>query len=161
MPNYTLGAADFHEQGKLGALLLEVGGEAWRREAEAAKIAGQPAVAGEDELLAADDFYFSTAELMNCCLFARQNGDIVGAAGVNPFTATLHFLAVKSAYRRRGLGKSLLAAAEQTARRYGHPALKLEFPVAPEFAGAAEFFAASGYALFSRRQHYGKALKHN
>lgn len=159
MGEYTVGVADFAEQGKLGALLLEICGAVWKRECEVAAAAGQAATDYKDELLAADDFFFSNAELMNCCWFARAGQEIIGAACVNPFTATLHFLVVRPEWRRRGVGRKLLKAAESTAKRYGAQSLKIDFSQAEEFAGADLFFQQCGYREIKRQCVYAGAVK--
>jgi GNAT superfamily N-acetyltransferase len=157
-PVCQIGAVDFHEQGKLGEFLQQNIGAVWRREQAAAAAAGQPAPPAEDELMAMDDFYFSTAELMNCCLFARCGAEIVGAAGVNPFTGVLHFLVIAPSYRRRGLGRQMLRGAEALARKYDRASLRLDFSCVDEFSGAAAFLTACGYTEIKRQVSFGKRL---
>jgi len=151
MAEYQIGVADFSEQGKLGELLIEICGPVWERESAAALAAGQDAPNFTDELMAADDFYFSNVELMNCCWFARAGQEIIGAACVNPYTAVLHFLVVRQAWRKQGIGRRLLRAAESTVKRYGAKSLKVEFSQAAEFAGAEDFFQHCGYGAIKRQ----------
>lgn len=160
MDNFAIGVADFSDQGKLGKLLCELCGPVWRREEEAARAAGQNPPAYADELMAADDFFFSNAELMNCCWFAKSGQEIIGAACVNPFTFVLHFLVVRPEWRRRGVGRKLLQAAESTAKRYGGKSLKVDFSVADEFAGADAFFRECGYLELRRQSTYAGNLDH-
>lgn len=161
MDGFTIGVADFSDQGRLGKLLCDLCGPVWQREEEIAKAAGQNAPAYTDELMAADDFFFSNAELMNCCWFAKSNQEIIGAACVNPFTYTLHFLVVRPEWRKRGVGRKLLKAAESTARRYGAKSLKVDFSIADEFAGADVFFQKCGYVEVRRQCTYAGNLDRN
>ncbi len=161
MNDFEIGVADFSDQGRLGKLLCDLCGPVWQREEEKAKAAGQNAPAYADELMAADDFFFSNAELMNCCWFARSGQEIIGAACVNPFTFTLHYLVVRPEWRRRGAGRKLLKAAEGTVRRYGGKSLKIEFSIAEEFAGAEEFFLKCGYIELRRQCTYAGNLDRN
>lgn len=73
-----IGRAELADQGGLGPLLLAVYGPTLEPENQAAESAGLPVSSLEDELMTADDFYFSTIELMDCCYLARAEGRIVG-----------------------------------------------------------------------------------
>ena len=155
----SIGAADFSEQGKLGELLLEVCGSVWQRECAAAKNAGQDAPMYTDELMAADDFYFSNAELMNCCVFARYEDAIIGAVCVNPYTYALHFLVVRAEWRHKGIGRKLLKIAEKIIKKYGGKSLNIQFSQAEEFAGADTFFQKCGYVEVKRQCFYAGKIQ--
>jgi ribosomal-protein-alanine N-acetyltransferase len=66
--------------------------------------------------------------------------------------AELLAIAVDPAARRRGLGRSLLAAAETAAHTAGARRIVLE--VAEGNAAAAALYAAAGYAAIGRRRDY-------
>lgn len=136
--------AQFEDQGKVGAFLLSALGGALTQENAKAVAAGLPGVNIEDELMAADDFYFSSVELMDCCIVARAGGRLAGVACVNPFTSTLHFIAVAADCRRKGIGQKLLEAAKAVLKKRGCDHVKIEYPAHADFAGADEFFGACG-----------------
>jgi GNAT superfamily N-acetyltransferase len=115
-----MGRAELADQGRLGPLLLEVYGPVLGPENRAAALASLPVSSLEDELMAADDFYFSTIELMDCCWLARDGDRLVGAACVNPYVSELHYVAVLPSWRRRGVGGKLarLALADAGGRSF-------------------------------------------
>jgi GNAT superfamily N-acetyltransferase len=130
----TFGRAELSDQGKLGPLLLRVYGPSLARTREAGDRAALPASSVEDELMAADDFYFSAIDLMDCCWLARAGNEPVGAACVNPYVAELQFVAVLPEWRRRGVGGKLvgLALAELSRRGVDHVRCELALPLADE-----------------------------
>lgn len=138
----TIQQAQFDDQGKVGEFLFSCLGAAMQAENDMAVAAGMPPVDVADELMAADDFYFSSVELMDCCIIARTSGKIVGAACVNPFTSTLHFITVAPDWRRQGIGRKMLAGAKLILKKRGCDHIKIEYPQHSDFAGAADFFAA-------------------
>jgi GNAT superfamily N-acetyltransferase len=91
-------------------------------------------------------------------LVAEVDGAVAGVAAVN---ATPHLarpgsfarlvgLAVSAAFRRRGVGKALVSAAEELARGWGCHRLELTSTrTRPE---APAFYAALGYVDLSERQ---------
>lgn len=143
----SIGRAELSDQGKLGAFLLAVCGAALRPENSAAGEAGLPVSSLEDELMAADDFYFSTIELMDCVRFAREisTDAIVGAACVNPYTNELHYVAVAESRRRRGIGKKLVELCLEELERRGSDHVRVEASLRFADAGGREFAAACGF----------------
>ena len=141
-----LGRAELSDQGTLGPLLLDIYGPVLEPENAAATACRLPASSLEDELMAADDFYFSTIELMDCCYLARVNDVIVGAACVNPYVNELHYAAVAPEYRRRGIGKKLveLCLAELEKRGSDHVRIEASLRFADE--GGRAFAEACGFA---------------
>lgn len=151
-------AARHEDQGQLGTLLLASYGTAWEEEHQAASTAGCPTAPAGDELMAADDFFFSTLDLMNCCLFAVRDGEICGAACVNPYTAELPFLTVREAYRRQGIGRALLEAALGELRRRGVDHVKVDVPRHESLAGGEAFLEACGFTPVRRVTRLGLRL---
>lgn len=137
-----VGRAQFEDQGKLGPLLLTVYGPALGPANDAAIRAGLPASSLEDELMAADDFYFSTIELMDCCQLARVDGKVVGAACVNPYINELHYVAVLPEWRRKGIGTKLTELALAELERRGSDHVRVE---------AALSFADDGGRAFAEK----------
>ncbi len=148
----TIGRAELADQGRLGEFLLAVCGAVLAPENAAAAAAGLPASSLEDELMAADDFYFSTIELMDCCRIARagaragEGGAIVGAACVNPYTNELYCVAVEPGYRRRGIGRKLVELCLEELERRGADHVRVEASLRFADAGGREFAAACGFA---------------
>jgi GNAT superfamily N-acetyltransferase len=142
-----IGRAELADQGRLGEFLLAVLGSVLAPENAAAAAAGLPASSLEDELMAADDFYFSTIELMDCCRIARdgEDGPIVGAACVNPYTNELHYAAVAPNYRRRGIGRKLVELCLEELERRGADHVRVEASLRFADAGGREFAAACGF----------------
>lgn len=145
-PEIVIGRAELADQGALGRFLLDVLGGALAPENAAAAAAGLPASSLEDELMAADDFYFSTIELMDCCRIARDGGGIVGAACVNPYTNELHYAAVAPPHRRRGIGKKLVGLCLEELEKRGADHVRVEASLRFADAGGREFAAACGFA---------------
>lgn len=150
--------ARHEDQGNLAPLLEEGYGAALRAVHEAARAAGLPSTAVEEELLAADDFYFSTLDLMNCCFFAEKGGEIVGTACVNPYTAELAFLTVRPAHRRTGIGRALLEAAWEELRHRGVGHVRIDMPEHESLAGGVAFLAACGLKPVQRLTRLGLRL---
>jgi GNAT superfamily N-acetyltransferase len=142
----AIGRAELSDQGKLGEFLLAVCGGVLAPENGAAA-AGLPASSLEDELMAADDFYFSTIELMDCCRIARDgdSGAVVGAACVNPYTNELHYVAVAESHRRRGIGKKLVELCLEELEKRGSDHVRVESSLRFADAGGREFAAACGF----------------
>lgn len=137
-----IGRAQLDDQGKLGPLLLAVYGPTLGPANDAAIRAGLPASSLEDELMAADDFYFSTIELMDCCYLARAGDAVVAAACVNPYVNELHYVAVQPDWRRRGIGKKLVELALAELERRGSDHVRVE---------AALSLAEDGGKVFAER----------
>ena len=140
-----IGRAELADQGKLGPLLLEVYGPALRPENAAAAAAMLPTSSLEDELMAADDFYFSTIELMDCCHLARAGEKIVGAACVNPYVNELHYVAVLPEWRRRGVGKKLAELGLAELARRGSDHVRVDASLALADAGGQAFAESLGF----------------
>ncbi|HTZ01315.1 MAG TPA: GNAT family N-acetyltransferase [Xanthobacteraceae bacterium] len=66
--------------------------------------------------------------------------------------ARLYTIAVAREFRRRGLGRRLLTAAEAHAVRRGCRSLRLE--VRADAKGAVELYTSAGYRQFGRRRRY-------
>jgi GNAT superfamily N-acetyltransferase len=153
-----IGRAGFSDQGKLGPLLLRVYGPVLEQEFAAAEKAGFPVSTVSDELMAADDFYFSTIDLMDCCFLARAGGEAVGAACVNPYVAELQYVAVLPEWRRRGIGTTLVAAAAAEMRKRGLDHMRADVPRAFAETGGLAFLAALGYHEVRRSAVLGQRL---
>ena len=137
--------AGLDDQGGLGRLLLDVYGPTLRPENDAAAEAGLPVSTLEDELMAADDFYFSTIELMDCCYLAKAGGQIVGAACVNPYVNELHYVAVRAEWRRKGIGGRLARLALDELERRGSDHVRIEAALSLADAGGREFAQSLGF----------------
>lgn len=147
--------AQLDEQGLLGKLLQAVLAESLAAEREAALTAGFTVSTVEDELLAADDWYFSNVDLMNCCYFAWDGDTAVGACVVNPFVSELQYVVVLPSHRRRGIGSRLVKAGTDELARRGISHVKIDIPLTDEARG---FFASLGFTTVRERATVGKAL---
>ncbi len=154
----SIGRAELADQGKLGPLLLAVYGPVALPENQAAAAAQLPVSSLEDELMAADDFYFSTIELMDCCYLAHAGDTLVGAACVNPYINELHYIAVLPAYRRKGIGTKLaeLALAELARRGSDHVRVDASLALADE--GGQAFAEKLGFSVIRKSLVMAKAL---
>ncbi len=153
-----IGRAELSDQGKLGPLLLAVYGPALEPENRAAAAARLPVSSLEDELMAADDFYFSTIELMDCCYLARAGDRVVGAACVNPYVNELHYVAVLPEWRRRGVGRKLAELALAELVRRGSDHVRVEASLALADAGGRAFAEKLGFHEVRRAATMGKTL---
>lgn len=158
MKGITIRMARHEDQGQLGPLLQESYGSAWEEGHTLACAVGCPTAPAGEELMAADDFYFSTLDLMNCCLFAVRDGGLCGAACVNPYTAELSFLTVREGERRQGIGRALLEAALEELRRRGVDHVKVDVPQHESLAGGVAFLEACGFATVRRVTRLGMRL---
>ena len=154
-----LGRAEFSDQGKVGPLLLAVYGPVLRPENEAAATALLPASSLEDELMAADDFYFSSIGLMDCCYLARMTGRVIGAACVNPYVNELHYVAVLPEWRRRGIGRRLVELALAELVRRGSDHVRIEASLAMADAGGRTFAEKLGFREIRRATTMGRKLQ--
>lgn len=137
--------AGLADQGSLGPFLLAMYGATSEPENRAAFESGLPVSGLEDELMAADDFYFSTIELMDCCYLAKAGGRVVGAACVNPYVNELHYAAVAPEWRRKGLGKKLASLALDELERRGSDHVRVEASLALADAGGCAFAESLGF----------------
>lgn len=145
-----IGRAELTDQGKLGPLLLAVYGPTLEKEHEALGRANLPVSSVEDELMAADDFYFSAIDLMDCCFLAHADGKIIAAACVNPYVAELQYVAVLPEYRRKGIATGLVDAVFAEMHRRGLDHLRLNLSMDFADTGAVEFAAKLGFLEVSR-----------
>ncbi|QKW24104.1 GNAT family N-acetyltransferase [Kitasatospora sp. NA04385] len=121
-------------------LLTEYQAEVYRRWSGPPPAEAMPAGAPADSELAAPHGVF---------LLARLDGRPAGCAGVRalgtgPGTGELKRLYVRPSARGHGLGRLLLAAAEDAARALGHTRLRLD--TMAELAEARALYTAAGYA---------------
>ena len=95
-------------------------------------------------------------------LVAAVPSGIVGAAsirwsdGCDPPNPWLYGLHVAADTRRRGVGRALMAAAEELARRRGAAHLSLDVDVGE--AGAIAFYTALGYTVVRPHRHRWRSL---
>ncbi|MDR2392007.1 MAG: GNAT family N-acetyltransferase [Planctomycetota bacterium] len=152
------GRAELSDQGRLGPLLLEVYGPALAPENLAAGLARLSVSSLEDEFMAADDFYFSSIGLMDCCWLARDGEELAGAACVNPFVGELHYIAVRPAWRRLGIGRKLaeLALGELVRRNCDH--VRIEASLSLADAGGRAFAERLGFRPIRRLETFGMPL---
>ncbi len=148
--NIQISAAQFDDQGKLAEYLTASFSALLSSHARTAHENGMPELDVLDELRAADDFYFSNVELMNCCLIARDAEQIVGVCCVNPFTSTLQYLAVSEPYRRQGIGSRLLGLGKKILSQRGCSHIKLEFPQELATEATLAFFQKNKLQEISR-----------
>lgn len=87
-------------------------------------------------------------------LVARLGDRVIGYAGMWVLLDEAHItnLAVHPDYRRRGVGRRLLAALERLAARLGARRMTLE--VRPSNAAALHLYRRSGFEVRGRRPHY-------
>jgi len=150
--------ARLEDQGRLGALLQKHWKPTLERELAAAAAAGAEVPPVDDELMAADDFYFSRIDLMNCCYFARAGDETIGVAAVNPYTTELQFVVVEPAWRRRGIGRRLVECCLKELRTRGVGHVKADLPAALADAGAEAFLRAVGFGEIRRTVRLGRRV---
>lgn len=154
-----IGRAELSDQGKLGPLLLSVYGPAQAGENAAAEACSLPVSSLEDEFMAADDFYFSVIDLMDCCYLARSEGKPVGAACVNPYVSELQYVAVAPEWRRRGIGRKLAELALAELARRGCDHVRIDVCRGQYLDGAREFLAALGFNPVRESVVMGKRME--
>jgi ribosomal protein S18 acetylase RimI-like enzyme len=83
-------------------------------------------------------------------LVALDGGVVAGSvmAGYDGHRGWISRVAVRTSYRRRGIGQALLAEAETRLAALG--CVKINLQVVATNAAVAEFYAASGYAVEPR-----------
>lgn len=150
--------AQLDDEGKLGPLLLDVYGPDLENETERARRARFPVATVQDEMMAADDFYFRVVDLMDCCIVARVGRELVGAACVNPYVGELQFVAVRPPWRRRGLGRRMVEKALAELRRRGVDHVRAEAAFALADDGGQAFLTALGFHEIRRAVTMGRAL---
>ena len=150
--------AGLADQGKLGPLLLAVYGPVLSVENAAAAKAAFPGSSLEDELMAADDFYFSTIDLMDCCYFAHVDSVIVGAACLNPYVAELQYVAVLPEWRRKGIAGTLVNLAMQEAHKRGLDHLRADASLTLADNGGSALLSSLGFTEIRRATTMGRSL---
>lgn len=102
------------------------------------------------------DIDFCLASQEATLLVAEADGAVIGSAmvGHDGHRGWVYYLAASPAQQGKGLGRALMAAAEDWARARGVP--KLMLMVRPENAGVRAFYEALGYIeepriIFTRR----------
>lgn len=153
-----IGRVELADQGKLGPLLMEVYGGVLEPENRAAADAALPVSSLEDELMAADDFYFSTIELMDCCYLARAGERVVGAACANPYVNELQYVAVLPEWRRRGVATKLAELALAELSRRGSDHVRIDVSQAFADDGGKAFAEKLGFHEVRRSVLLGKRL---
>ncbi len=152
------GTAGLEHQGALGAFLLETLGPQLQAAHDNSVAADVPAVPVDEELMAADDFFFSSVDLMNCCILAHAGEILVGAACVNPYVGALMYVAVHAEWRRRGIGRELVARALAELERRGLDRVRAEIPLSVSTHDAQAFFDAVGFATIREVRETVRAL---
>lgn len=158
MGTIQIEVAQFDDQGKIGPLIQSIYGLAMQDEYDAAQVVRVVVGTVEDEVMAADDFYFSTADLMNCCIVARDDDELVGVACVNPYTCELHFLGVRESHRRQGIGRQLFEAVQYELRRRGMDHVQMDVKHHATLAGSDAFMKALGWKEVSTSTRWGYAV---
>lgn len=92
-------------------------------------------------------------------IMAAEGSDIAGVASCvfSLYEAMVENVAVKAGYRRRGIGKGLMARLEEEAARRGVERLCLE--VASRNGAAIELYTGCGYSVVGRRKGFYKKQK--
>ena len=151
-----IGPAQLADQGRLAPLLLAVYGPGLRAERAAEALAGRVPASVEDECLAADDFYFSRVDLMDCCRRARVGAEWVGAACVNPYIGELQYVAVRPAWRRRGLGRRLVEGVLAELRRRGVSHARVDLSRVQADEGGRAFLTRLGFLSLRAVESFGR-----
>ncbi len=146
----TISAANFEDQGKLAEYLIEVFYEELQSINDIAAGNGMPKLDIKEELLAADDFYFSTVELMDCCILAKDREKIIGVCCVNPYTSTLQYLSIKNDYRRKGIGSRILSLGKKVLSGRSCSHIKLDIPESLSNEATLAFFEKNKVFLVAR-----------
>ncbi len=109
-----------------------------------------------DHRISRRGFRHFVASPKSTLVVAEVEGKVVGCALVNyrrgSELARIYTIAVATEFRRRGIARQLLAAAEQSARKRGCRIMRLE--VRADDAGAIALYEASGYSRFGKRRGY-------
>lgn len=145
----TIAPVSFNDQGKLAEFLTQIFAAELYAENSRLAEAGLQAHNVEDELLAADDFYFSTIEMMDCCIVAKKDGKIIGSVCVNPFTSSIQFIAVDANFRRQGIATSLWQEGKKLLLKRGCQEIKIEFRDVPEHEETKSFLAKMGLIMIN------------
>ncbi len=102
------------------------------------------------------DISFCIASPAASILVAEENGAVIGSAmvGHDGHRGWIYYVAVSPTQQKAGLGRKLMAAAEDWCRQRGVP--KLMLMVRPENAAVPAFYETLGYGeeqrvIFSRR----------
>jgi len=105
-----------------------------------------------------------TGRVIGCCV-AKVAREPIGADGLLPDRGWISLVAVHPDYRRRGVGTSLLRAAEAFLSARTRPKAVLGgdpahfFPGVPDETGAAAFFEAGGYTLRGEAYDLHRSLR--
>lgn len=101
-------------------------------------------------------------------LLAEVDGEVAGYACWGPIPGTvesadLYWIAVHPRHQGRGVGRALLAAAEEGMRRQGRRRCWIETATRPQYAPTRAFYLACGYTLVAELPEYyapgdGKAI---
>ncbi|MDR0361803.1 MAG: GNAT family N-acetyltransferase [Planctomycetota bacterium] len=158
VPEVFFNRAELSDQGRLCPLLMQTYGQVLENVLERSRSAAFPSSSVEDELMAADDFYFSAIDLMDCCWLAKAGNDIIGAACVNPYVSELQYVAVLPEWRRKGIGGKLveLALAELVKRGVDHVRCELALALADD--GGRMFLANAGMHEIASNMIMGRSL---
>ena len=155
----TFGAARLEDQGKLAPFLESIFGPTLKAENDAAKKAAFPVSTVKEELLSADDFYFSAVDLMDCCMVAKtEGGALVGVACVNPYVAEFQYVAVSEAWRRKGVGRRLVEMALGELRRRGVKHARADMALRLADEGGRAFGVQMGFHEVRRVLTMGRKL---
>jgi ribosomal protein S18 acetylase RimI-like enzyme len=91
---------------------------------------------------------------------ARDEGQVIGSvmAGYEGHRGWIHYLAVDSKYRGRGVGKALLQRAEAALAALGCP--KVQLQVRPDNEAVVDYYEHLGYSRYETIS-MGKRLVHD
>ncbi len=105
-----------------------------------------------------DDIHRKLAIQRNLFLVAILDGELVGTAmaGYDGHRGWIYYVAVKLAFRRRGIGRALMTEAEQGLASMGCPKLNLQ--VRTHNQGVIAFYQRLGYS-FEERVSMAKRLE--
>ena len=148
--NILISAAQFNDQGKVADFLISTFMELLEKRNSKAKENGIPELNIKDELLAADDFYFSSIELMDCCLLAKDEDKIIGLCCVNPYTSSLQYLSVNTDYQRQGIGSKLLSIGKKVLSKRGCSHIKTDIPAELATESSLKFYEKNKMREVSR-----------